>query len=201
MAQLYSALPARRAGQIVADLVAVVVIALSVTLGLAVGALISSLSALGVGIEDAGRGLQGTMTDAADSLGAIPLIGSGASSPFRSASDAGATLVAAGQRQQDVVGGAALVIGIAVAALPILVVLLVWLRPRIRFARRAALSARLGDSPAGVELLALRALARSAPETLLTLTADPVAAWRAGDPRTIRALAALELRDAGVRSR
>ncbi|MDF2442943.1 MAG: hypothetical protein JWR01_1146 [Subtercola sp.] len=200
MEQLYSAQPRRRARQLAADAAALVSIVSFIVLGVVVGALLNSLAALGRGIEDAGTGLRGTMTDAADSLGGIPLIGPGASSPFRSASDAGATLADAGQRQQQLVGEASLVVGIVVAGVPIVAILLLWLRPRIRFIRRASESRLLGQTAGGRELLALRALVRSQPEVLLSLAPDPVAAWRAGDPRTIGALSALELRRAGVRS-
>ncbi|RFA16668.1 hypothetical protein B7R22_04160 [Subtercola boreus] len=200
MKLLYSAQPRRRALQLVADASAMVSIISFVVLSVMAGVLLNSLAALGRGIEDAGTWLRGTMTDAADSLGGIPLIGPGASSPFRSAGDAGTMLADAGQRQQQLIGEASLVVGIIVAVVPIIAILLLWLRPRIRFVRRAAQSRLLSQTAAGRDLLALRALVGFRPEALLSLAPDPVAAWRAGDPRTIGALSALELRQAGVLS-
>ncbi|PPF87866.1 hypothetical protein C5B96_03445 [Subtercola sp. Z020] len=199
--QLYSARRAQRHRQIAADVVALVLIGASVAAGIAVGALIGTLAALGRGIESAGSGFQNTMADAAGTLGGIPLIGAGASSPFASASSAGQTLAEAGRQQQEFVGNVALGTGLVVAALPIALVLLVWLRPRLAFVRRASLVRGLSASPAGTELLALRALVGQPPRELVALAADPVAAWRRGDPATIRSLAALELQSSGVPGR
>lgn len=199
--QLYSALPAQRSRQIVADLLAIVAIGLSVAAGIALGALIGTLAELGRSIESAGSGFQNTMSDAAATLGGIPLIGVGASSPFSSASSAGQTLADAGRQQQQLVGNTALLAGILVAALPIALVLVVWLRPRLRFVRRARLATRLSTTVAGTELLALRALVGQRPEALADVSSDPVAGWRRGDPATIQSLARLELRSSGVRSR
>lgn len=199
--QLYSAQPAERIRQIVADVFAIAFIIASVLAGVAVGALIGTLAALGRGIESAGSGFENTMADAAGTLGSIPLLGDSASAPFASASSAGQTLAEAGRQQQQFVGNVALVTGIVIAALPIALVLLVWLRPRLAFVRRAALVSRLSATPGGTELLALRALVGQRPEALVAGSADPVSGWRRGDPATIRSLAALELRSAGVRAR
>ena len=51
------------------------------------------------------------------------------------------------------------------------------------------------------QLLALRALANRSPTRLAAVSADPVGGWRHEDPDTIRGLAALELRAAGIRLR
>jgi hypothetical protein len=47
-------------------------------------------------------------------------------------------------------------------------------------------------------LLALRALANRPPRKLIAVSVDPVGGWRHEDPVTIGALAALELRSAGI---
>jgi hypothetical protein len=57
----------------------------------------------------------------------------------------------------------------------------------------------LARTPAGEQLLALRALANRPLGRLAAISADPVGAWRNYDALAIHGLAALELRSAGVR--
>ncbi|RFA22813.1 hypothetical protein [Subtercola boreus] len=199
--QPYSDYPLVRAWQIVADIVALAAIAAFISLGIAAGSLVASLAALGQQIQEAGTGFADTMADAARTLGDVPLIGATASSSFQSASTAGEQLAAAGQQQQDLVGNAAVIVGLVVAGLPVLLILLVWLRPRLRFARHAASVRSLSATAAGLDLLALRALAGQKSAVVLAVGPDPVAGWRAGDPLVVRILADLELRSAGVRTR
>jgi len=138
------------------------------------------------------------MGDAAESISGLPLVGEAAGRPFIGASDAASTLVAAGRDQQEAVGTASLVVGLLVAGLPVVVILLTWLRRRIAFVRRASSVSALLRSPGGDDLLALRALSTLDARELAAVTPDPVAAWRAGDVDTVRRLADLALRDAGV---
>ena len=90
------------------------------------------------------------------------------------------------------------VLALAVAAPPILCVAMPWLFLRMRFFRRKWTGADAGRTPAGEQLLALRALANRPLAKLAAIHADPVGAWRREDPMAIRGLAALELRAAGV---
>ena len=76
-----------------------------------------------------------------------------------------------------------------------------WLFLRLRFFRRKWTVTGLAATPAGEQLLALRALANRPPRKLAAISADPVGGWRREDPITIRALAALELRSAGIARR
>nr|BFF13551.1 hypothetical protein GCM10025699_48540 [Microbacterium flavescens] len=89
-------------------------------------------------------------------------------------------------------------VGLVVAGLPVVVILLTWLRRRIVFVRRASSVSALLRSPGGDDLLALRALSTLDARELAAVTPNPVAAWRAGDVDTVRRLADLALRDAGV---
>ena len=59
----------------------------------------------------------------------------------------------------------------------------------------------LARTPAGEQLLALRALANRPLAKLIAVNSDPVGAWRSQDAGTISGLAALELRSAGVARR
>jgi len=81
---------------------------------------------------------------------------------------------------------------------PILAVGMPWLFLRVRFARRKLRVVALARTPAGVQLLALRALANRPLAKLTEVSGDPVGAWRREEPHAIRGLALLELRSAGV---
>jgi len=197
--KLYSDFGPRRSRQIVADVTALALIGAWVWLGIAVYSLIENLAVYGVQMEDAGAGFRETMTQVGETLGGIPLIGGGIRTPFDGASEAGGALEAAGQSQQVAINQLATVLGIGIAALPILTILLLWLLPRLRFAQRASRAQKLVKSGAGVDLLALRALASQNISALAAVDPDAMAAWRRGDDQVMRKLAALELKSSGVR--
>jgi hypothetical protein len=121
--------------------------------------------------------------------------------PFSAASDAGGALADAGQSQQELVQQLALTLGIGVAVLPILMILVLWLVPRIRFARRAGRAKDMVRAGVGVDLLALRALANQKLTTIAEIDVDAMGAWRRGDDAVMRRLAALELEASGIRLR
>jgi hypothetical protein len=197
--KLYSDFAAQRSRQIVVDLLAVAFIAAWIWLGALVYSLVIGLTDFGVQMEKAGAGFRDTMTDVGDNLGGVPLIGSGIRGPFDSASSAGATLEAAGASQQVAVQNLATGLGLGIAVLPVLAILVVWLVPRIRFARRASHAKGLVSAGVGLDLLALRALSNQRLPVLASIDADPAGAWRRGDASVMRSLAALELKSSGVR--
>jgi hypothetical protein len=199
--KLYSDYPARRTAQITADLIAFGFIALFIWIGTLVYAAIAVLAAFGRTIEDAGNGFEETMADAGETLGGVPLIGGGIRQPFDAASGAGTLLAEAGQAQQDLVMTAALIIAIVVALIPILLVVLIWLRRRLRWARRATEARNLSRLEDGPDILALRALMNADYRDIRGIDREPVDAWRRGDKKVMRELAQLELREAGVRLR
>ncbi|MCU1544596.1 MAG: hypothetical protein JWM50_2461 [Microbacteriaceae bacterium] len=197
--KLYSDFAAHRTRQVTGDILAVLAIGAWAWLGLTVRALVMQLTDFGKQMQEAGAGFRDTMTDVGDNLGGVPLIGGGIRGPFDDASSAGATLEAAGRSQQVAVENLANGLGFGIALLPTLTILVLWLIPRIRFARRAASTKALVAGGAGVDLLALRALSRQALPALARVDPDPMAAWRRGDEGVMRSLAALELRSTGVR--
>ncbi|WP_210508355.1 hypothetical protein [Naasia sp. SYSU D00057] len=197
--QLYSVSPLVRSRQIVSDLLALAVVVGSTALGITVGLAFAALGRFGRSVEEAGAGLQRSMSDAASTLEDLPVVGSAVSAPFRDASGVGASLVASGQEQQRLMTTLGIVAGLLVALLPIALVLTVWLRRRLAFVRRARRVSALAASPAGLELLALRALAGAPSPRVVAAAPDAVEGWRRGDPEVVRALADLELRAAGVR--
>ena len=91
-----------------------------------------------------------------------------------------------------------LALGITIAALPILLVVLVYLPLRWRFVREASAGQRFIDASADLDLFALRAMSNQPMHRLARISPDPVRAWREGDPDVVRALAVLELKDSGL---
>lgn len=197
--KLYSDFPRRRAAEIIGDVIAVAVLAGGVSLALALHTAIVGLEVIGAKMRDSGGSLSSTMSAIGQNLAGIPLIGDAVRSPFDSASAAGGTLVDAGTQWQERVHVLAGLAGWTVVALVVLVVLLGWVRPRLRVALRRASLSRLAASTASRDLLALRALMTLPARDVLAVGGDAAEAWRRGDPLTIDRLAALELRRAGLR--
>ena len=197
--RLYSDFAPRRSRQIAADVIALALIAGWIWLGVTVYQLISQLAQFGRDMETAGAGFRETMTEVGENLGGIPLIGPGIRAPFDGASGAGGALETAGQGQQEAVNQLATTLGIGIAVLPIAMILALWLIPRIRFIRRAGRAQAIVRAGAGVDLLALRALATQKISALSEIDPDAMAAWRRGDDAVMRKLAALELKASGVR--
>jgi len=199
--KIYSDFAGRRTRQIIADLAALAGIALWVWFGVTVFTVVNQLAFFGQQMEAAGAGFEGAMSEVGQTLGGIPLIGPGIRIPFDGASSAGGLLESAGQAQQEGVLALALTLGIGSAALPVVTILLVWLVPRILFVRRASRATQVVSAPAGMDLLALRALTSQKLSAIAKIDADALGAWRRGEPEVVRRLAQLELRSSGVRLR
>jgi hypothetical protein len=199
--KIYSDYAGRRTRQIIADLAALVTIGLWVWFGFTVFSLVENLAFFGVQMESAGTGIKQSMSDLGDTLGSVPLIGAGIRVPFDGASAAGGALEAAGQSQQDAVLQLAITLGIGIPLLPVLTILLIWLVPRIIFIRKAGRAKAVVRAEAGLDLLALRALATQKLSAISKIDPDALGAWRRGEPEVVRRLAQLELRSSGVRLR
>lgn len=204
--KIYSDAPVARTAQIIADVTALAAITVFVLLGFAVHSFVLTFAAFGRQLEDAGTGFRDTMSDAAETLGNVPLIGGGVRAPFDSASDAGTVLGDAGTQQQALVAQLALVLGLVVALIPIAILVRFWLVRRLAFARAATSARSLSRADGGLELLALSTLAATTTldsahwRAVLAIDNNPVQAWRRGDPLVIEGLANLALRKAGVRA-
>ena len=196
---LYADFGPRRARQIVADLVAVIVAVVSILLGVAVYQAISVLGGVWAQLEDAGTGFQDTMGEIGETLGGVPLIGGGIRGPFDTAAGAGGSLADAGRTGQAAIETLATIAGVGVAVLPIAILLLAWLWPRLRFVRRAAETRALLRLEDGEALLALRALDDASAKELAAISPRVVRAWQTGERDVVRRLAALEAREAGVK--
>jgi hypothetical protein len=156
------------------------------------------LASPGHRIEAAGGGLASQLRDAGTTLRGLPLVGDRASGPFEGAGRAADEMAAAGASQVHAVEHLALWLAIAVAAVPIVLVLAAHVPRRWRFVREATAAQRFIDSSADLELFALRAMAHQPMRRLARVSDDPVGAWRSGDAAVVRSLALLELRDAGL---
>ena len=196
--KLYADGHVRRTRQITGDVLLLVWVVLCLWLAGVVRDATLALATPGRKIEAAGGGLAERLRDAGSAVGDIPLVGDEARSPFDGAGRAADEIAAAGASQVEAVQHLAFWLGITVAAIPIVVMLLVYLPRRWRFVREATAGRRFIDSSADLDLFALRAMAHQPMHRLARISDDPVGAWRDGRPDVVRALALLELRDAGL---
>lgn len=197
----YADAPSRRSRQVLADVLVLAWVAGWVLVARWVHALVMTLAAPAGPLRDAGTSLRDRMTEAAARVVEVPVVGGSLGSPFTGAAGVGTDLVVAGDRLESSVRTVALVVSLVSVATPVLLVVLLWAAVRLAWARRAGELGRELHDPRTQELLALRALVRQSPRRLQQLHRDPVAAWRSGDPATVRALADLELSRVGLRSR
>lgn len=190
----------RRARQVLGDLAVLAWVAAWVWAARWVHDVVARLGAPGRTLEDAGTSLRESLGSAGRSVARIPVVGDEVRAPFDAAGGAAGSIAAAGVQVQDGAERLALAVALALAAGPVLVVVVAWLRARWAFARRAGAAARLLDSAADLDLFALRALAGQPVTRLARVCDDPAGAWRRGDPDVVHALAALELRSLGLRA-
>jgi len=195
----YSDLPVRRTLQVTGDLLLVLWIWLWVSIADAVHDATLGLARPGRQIDESATGLAGRLRDAGESIGGVPLVGDDVQKPFEGAGGAADQLAAAGRAQVEAVQTLAFWLGIAVALIPILIALAVYLPPRIRFVRRATAGKRFLDAAADLDLFALRAMTNQPLHVLARVSDDPAGGWRDRDPDVVQRLAELELKDCGLR--
>ena len=196
----YATRPRRFLMQLLSDVLVIVWIVIWVLVGIAVHAAVSTIAEVGRQVESGANGIADNLNSAGNSVDGVPLIGDELGKPLTAASEAALDLAGAGQSLDNTASWLAWVLALAVAAPPILAVAMPWLYLRIRFFRRKWTVIALASTPAGEQLLALRALANRPLRKLASVSIDPVGAWRRDDVVTIRGLAALELRSAGIRA-
>ncbi len=197
----YSAQPRRLALQLASDAFVLLWIYVWYRVGRLVHDTLLEVAGVGYTIGDNAGRVSGSLTQAGQSAGRVPLVGEELGRPLADAGNQVGGIAGAGRNAGDTLSNLATPLGWAVALGPILLVLLLWLPRRYRFARRAGEAQQMASAPAGEELLALRALANRPLQELRRVAPDPVRAWRDGDADAIRALAHLELVADGVRWR
>ena len=212
--RLYAQNPALRLRQLAADVGLLVWIVGWVLAARAVHGAVLLLAEPGQAVEDLGRSVGGSMESAAGVAEDVPLVGDELAAPFGALADASGSVRGAGQSAQDAVDTLATILAVTLVVLPVGWLLLRWLPWRMRWLREATAAQRLlsgarSGAPAGhvgapvgspdLELLAARAMATAPLPRLAALPSGTGAAWRAGDPAAVRALAALELDRLGLR--
>lgn len=197
----YATTPGRLLAQLVSDVVIVVWSVIWVLVGMAVHAAIDTIAEVGRQVNGGATGVAGNLSSAGDSADGVPLVGDALSAPLRAASEAALDIAGAGHSLDTTASWLAWVLAIAVAAPPIVLVAMPWVFLRVRFFRRKWTALTLAATPAGQQLLALRALANRPLGKLMAVSMDPVSAWRRDDVIAVRGLADLELRAAGVARR
>lgn len=185
--------------QLFTDLFVVAWVYAWVRAGLWVDDMVEKLGVPGQKLQEAGTGIAGSLSDIGGKVGRVPLVGDELTAPFNSAAGAATSLAEAGRQQQEVVDNVALVLALLLVAGPLALVLFVWLPLRLRWMRRAGVARRVRAAPAGQDLLALRALASQPLDQLAKLGPDIAQSWRNGDAAAVQALAALELRNLGLK--
>ncbi|MGW6965119.1 hypothetical protein ACWGET_13855 [Streptomyces zaomyceticus] len=199
--RLYAQTPARRNRQVLVDLIALALIAVAVWAALVVRETIMLLAEPGRKVESSGDRLAEELGNAGDAASDIPLIGGVLKKPLESAADASSGFADAGVSLQETVSQIANVVTTALIVVPVFVVLLLWLPPRLLWIRRSSTLRRLAEAPGGSDLLALRALTGS-PGALAKLPVPPggwADAWRQGDRQAITDLSAIALKRIGLR--
>lgn len=186
--------------QLFSDAVVIAWTAIWVFVGIAVHSAVATIAEFGFQVESGANGVAGNLDSAGNSADDIPLIGDSLASPLSAAGDAAREIAGAGQTLGVTAGWLAWLLALAVAAPPILALMMPWLFLRVRFFRRKWTAVTLASTAAGEQLLALRALANRPLAKLAAVDPDPVGAWRNLDPIAIRGLAALELRSSGIRA-
>ena len=196
----YATTPGRLIRQLVSDVVMIAWATIWVFVGMAVHSAVATIAEFGYQVESGANGVAGNLDSAGSSADDIPLIGDSLAKPLSAAGDAAREIAGAGQTLGVTAGWLAWLLALAVAAPPILALMMPWLFLRVRFVRRKWTAVTLASTAAGEQLLALRALANRPLPKLAAISTDPVGAWRDQDPVAIRGLAALELRASGIRA-
>lgn len=195
----YAQSPVVRSRQLAADAGFVAWILLWVLLARAAHRAVLVLAEPGRAVEDLGTSVADSMRSAAGAAEDVPVVGDELSGPFDALAGAGGTVSGTGQAAQDAVGTLAWAVAALLVVLPVGWLLLHWLPWRVAWVREAAAARRLLAGGRDLHLLAARAAATAPLPRLAALPAGTGAAWQAGDPDAVRALAALELDRLGLR--
>jgi len=185
--------------QLLTDILVVIWVYAWIRAGMWIHDTVLKLGVPGQKLEGAGTGLADNLADAGGKVGRVPLVGDELTAPFTRAAEAARSMADAGREQQEIVGNLSLAIALLMVATPLAVVLFGWLPLRLRWMRRAGVASTVRDQPAGRDLLALRALATQPLNQLTKLGPDIAQSWRNGDASAVDALAALELKELGLR--
>lgn len=194
----YAGPSAIRTRQISADVFVLVWSVVWIWVGVQVTGLVRHVADPLRGLVDSSKDMNGQMLSAADRVGGVPGFGDELRKPFDALAGNLTDLAGVAKDQIVAIEQLGLVVGIVVALIPIAVLIAVWLPLRLRFHRTNSAARRFLDSPADLDLFALRAMANQPLHILGRVSDDPVGAWRQGDRGIINQLAEMELRRSGL---
>lgn len=197
--KVYSDIPARRARQTIGDAWLVGWSALWVWAAIRLHDLVLNLAGPGQAVADGASGLASSIDSAGDAVAGVPLVGDSLRAPLDQMAAAASVMASAGQAEVDAVTALARFLAISLAVVAICSFAVFWIPIRLAFIRRASAAQRFVDANEDLDLFALRALARQPLHVLARIDDDPAGAWRRQDRRIVHALAALELREEGLR--
>jgi hypothetical protein len=195
---LYARTPARFLRQILGDVLVVAWLVVWLLVASKVHEQVARLAEPGRQLESAGEGFSAKVSDAANTVDGLPVVGDSLRTAFDGVRSAGTAIADAGRTQQAAVEDLALLLALIVGVLPIVLALMWWLPRRITWIRRASAATRLLDH-GGLELFALRALTSQPVGRLQRLGPDLLSRWQERDPATVARLAALEMSSLGLR--
>jgi hypothetical protein len=196
--RLYARRPALRMRQLGADAGLLIWTVAWALLAHAVHGAVLVLAEPGRAVQRLGGSVAGSMASAARAAGRVPAVGDELAGPLRSLGRAGTSVGGTGQDVQSAVSTVAAALAVTLVVLPVGWLLVRWLPWRLRWTREATAAGRLLAGTPDLELLAARAVATAPLARLAGLPEGTGAAWRAGDPAAVRALAALEAERLGL---
>ena len=198
--RLYPDVPAQRRRALIRDLLAVVGLALLAWLGLAVHDAVDRLAVLGEGVGGAGSAVQGGFDAAAERVEGAPLVGGRLADGLRGAGEGtGGNVAELGARGENAAHDLADLLGVLMFGLPAVLVLWLWLPPRIVEIRRLRAASRVLRPSGSAErerLVAMRAAFSLPYGQLLAYTPDPLGDLAAG---RYDALVRAALEDVGLK--
>lgn len=197
--KLYADTTARRTRQLLADVAMLGWLAVWAWAGRQVHDVVLRLRGPADSLQTAGTSVHDSLSGAGAEAGRIPVVGTDLQRWLDGAAASGTRLRGAGESMASTIEALALWLGWSTALVPILTVGALWLWLRARFVRRATSAQRFIDTREDLDLFALRAMVRQPLTALARVSPDPAGDWRRRDAGAIRALAALELRDEGLR--
>jgi len=142
---------------------------------------------------DLAASMSSGLSDAATNVGNVPVVGGALRDPLDAMSDGFVSIQTYALSTVHMIYTAALVLAIIVFVVPVVVWLWKWLPWRVKFVAQSVRAARLLRTSDAVELFALRAMATAPMGALVSVTANPMDAWKTGDLPQLRRLAAMEL--------
>ena len=184
--KLYPELPMARLGYVLADLAALLWVILWLYVGDAVYTSLIALQAIGNGLIKNGRAVDNAVSQLQSAVNNLPLIGSNLRDAFGPLHGPPHALIQTGQGELLYVSHLATLLGVVVAAVPILIALLFFIPWRVRRTRDFHNLAYMLHRPGAgsvtttMQVLAARAIYTLPYDQLLAYSPDPIGEWREG---------------------